>query len=691
MKRSGKAKTSGIAPAVSVLSGAIIALNSAMFSPAASAEAIKLDAIVVTGEKRDKGVKDTTTAVTVFTERELETAEVRQTKDMATKAPNVIHDTFGHIAIRGISGGGAATGGVALMTGSRARIATVVDGSAQDWSGYNFAPINLWDVEQLEVLRGPQSTTQGASAIGGAIVVNTKDPTFEPEAAVRLGLERYDNGNLKHNLAFMSSGGLIADELAYRIAADQTKGEGWLEYETSGFTGDLPNLSESESSNIRGKLLWEPTAVPELSGKLTVDYRRNEGEHANFASNTERGIATQTLTISDTGGALSRVQDSTESSVAFDMDYELKPGLSNSLHINRIDSDIYADGYGFASGTTTHSYDIEQTTTSLEDRLIFDGADAKLTGVLGLFAAYKESVIDATQGVIDIDTDYTTRTTALYGEGTYAFSPATRVTTGLRIEKEKTDKTGSFFSAIEADQDTDETYYLPKLALTHDLTDTTTLGAAISKGYSPSGTYINTNGDIFAFSSEEVTAYELSSKSTFGRGTTLNANLFYNDYSDYQALSGFTIVNVNSVRTYGLEMEAAHWVTDSLELRGSIGLLRSKIDRHDASPSYSGNRISSAPETNLGFGFTQYIGTQWQLSADITYADEYYSDLANTKNSMAGDYFVTDARMQYASGNWMLGGYIKNLTNEEIVYYRADALAAVGQDRSIGVNLTYRM
>lgn len=678
-------------PTLSFIALSILAINSLLTSPMANAEAVVLDAIVVTGEKIDRNIKDTTTAVTVFSEKTLGTGEVKQVKDIATSAPNVTTDTFGHIAIRGISGGGAATGGVALMTGARARIATVVDGTTQDWSGYNFSPTNLWDVEQVEVLRGPQSTTQGASAIAGALVVNTNDPTFENEAAIRAGLDSYKNGNLKHNLAVMSSGALIKDELAYRIAVDQTKGEGWLNYDISGYSGYLPNLSESTSLNVRSKLLWEPRDIPELSAKLTVNYLKNKGEHANFASNTTEGIATQTMTIADAGGAVSRVQDSKEKSVATDIEYQVSDSITNSLHISHIDSDIYADGYGSASGTTTHSYDIEQTTTSLENRIIFNNQNTKLSGVIGLFAAYKDSIIDASQGVINIDTSYNTTTTALYGEGTYALSPETKLTTGLRIENEETEKVGSFFSSTEVVQNTDSTYYLPKLAITHDISNTTTFGAAIRKGYSPSGTYINTTGDVFAFDSEEVSSFELSSKSDFGKGTTLSANLFYNDYSDYQALSGFSLVNVDSAHTIGFELEASTWLSDNLELQGSIGFLRSEIDEYTSNTANKGNQLSGAPETNLGLGFTQHIGNKWSFGADITYVGEYYSDLNNTNNDMAGDYLLTNARFQYVNGDLTINGFIKNLTDENILYYRADSLAAVGQDLSVGISATYRM
>lgn len=665
-----------------------------IISSAAQAEVVILDKIVITGEKIDKSIKDTTSAVTVFTEEKLESGQTKQARDLATQAPNVIADSFGNISMRGVSGGGAATGGTALMTGARARVATVVDGTTQDWSGYNFAPTNLWDTEQVEILRGPQSTTQGATAIGGAIVINTNDPTFESEAAVRAGVERYDNGNLMYNVAAMSSGTLVEDELAYRIAIDKSQGEGWLNYDTSGFTGDLPNLSKSESLNLRGKLLWEPTSIPKLSAKLTVTKLKNEGEHANFASNTDEGITTQTLTVADSGGAISRMQDSTEDGVSTDINYEISPGITNNLHISQIDSDIYADGYGSFQGQTTHTYDIEQTTTALENRIIFNQEGSKLTGVVGLFASEKDSVIDATQGVINIDTDYTNTTTAIYGDVTYSTSLKTKLNAGLRIENEDNTKSNSsvFGSTSNSltNEKTNDTHTLPKISISHAITNSTTLGASVRKGYSSGGVYVNFSGNIVSYDSEEVTSYELSSRSDLGEGTTLTTSIFYNDYNDYQALSG-DLVNVDEATTYGIEIEATTWATEDLELWGSIGLLRSEVDKYNTTSSYEGNELSSAPETNAAIGFTQLIGDDWSVGADITYVGTFYTDLANSSDKVAGNHTITNVNAQYTIGDLTINSYIKNLTNEDAVYYIDGSLAAVGQTQTVGISALYRM
>lgn len=664
---------------LSLVALSVMSINSLLISSFAIAESIVLDAVVVTGEKINKGIKDTATAITVINADKLASGETKKAKDVALQAPNVVTDSFGSIAIRGVSGGGAANGGVALITGSRARIATVIDGSTQDWSGYNFTPSSVWDVEQVEVLRGPQSTTQGASAIAGAVVINTNDPTFEKESAVRAGLEHYKNGHQKFNIAAMSSGTVVDNELAYRVAIDDTKGEGWLNYDSADYK--VPNLSESESLNVRGKLLWEPEDIPELSAKLTVNHKKNDGEHARFASNTDKGRATQTLDLTP---AIARLQDSEENAFAIDIDYQLSSGITNSLHISQTDSDVYADGYRTSN---VYSYDIQQKSTSLENRIVFNGDNAKLTGVVGLFLASKESSIYADQGFI-IDTAYTTDIAAVYGESSYAFSSKAKATVGIRIENEAVDKAGAVLGRDKIDQDSNNTYYLPKFGMTYEVSDSTTVGATIRKGYSPGGSGLSfPAGILYSYDNEEVTSFELSSKSHFSQAT-VNANVFYNDYTDYQDSENFAVRNVDNAHIFGMELEAVTLVNNNLQLRGAVGLLHSEIDTDE---SYKGNELSSVPESNLSVGFTQYIGENWSFGADITHVGEYYSKLANTTDSIVGDYVVTDVRAQYTSGNLTIDGYIKNVTNEDAVYYRADSLASVGQTQTVGVSATYRM
>ncbi|WP_236037351.1 TonB-dependent receptor [Marinomonas vulgaris] len=90
-------------------------------------------------------------------------------------------------------------------------------------------------------------------------------------------------------------------------------------------------------------------------------------------------------------------------------------------------------------------------------------------------------------------------------------------------------------------------------------------------------------------------------------------------------------------------------------------------------------------------GFTKFIGDNWSLGADATYVSEYYSDLDNEEEYKAGDYIVSNARVKYELDDLTLDAYIKNLTNEDIIYLDRSSTSSVGQSRTVGISATYRM
>lgn len=131
--------------------------------------------IVVVGQSIDR-LKNTNSAVTVL--RHLDTDEYRSLYDVANRVPNMVGNAAGLPAIRGMSGEGAAGGVFTLMSGSRPRTAVIIDGLPETFGGQRYTDSGMWDFDEVQVLRGPQATTQGRNAIGGAITMNTKDPTW---------------------------------------------------------------------------------------------------------------------------------------------------------------------------------------------------------------------------------------------------------------------------------------------------------------------------------------------------------------------------------------------------------------------------------------------------------------------------------------------------------------------------------
>jgi len=673
---------------LSTVAVTVISINAALISANTFAEdTTHLETLIVTGEKMDKNIKDTTTAVTIINGEDVAKGDAKTVNDVVTKAPNVVSAAFGTVNIRGINGSGATTGYYATVSGSRQRINTSVDGVADAFTGYNFSGSGVWDIEQVEVLRGPQSTTQGENSIGGAISVKTNDPTFDPEAAVRLGLETYKNGNVMKNLAVMTSGP-ITEDLAYRIAADGTDGKGYLSYD--GETSDVPvDPEESNNLNLRGKLLWK--ATDDLTVKVTANHRKADGSYLNWANwSNGTGNEDETFTLSAANYNNTRIQDSKVNNLSTEINYVLNSDLTSVTTLSSNSQTNRFDQY-----PQEETYTFEDKTKTLESRLLYTPKDSELSGFVGIMIADRDNTLD------NVNTQGKTEETRMgvFAEGDYALTEKLTLIAGGRFQYEDQSRYYSNYGTVNIDKDITDQFFLPKLGATFATTDQTTVGFSVRKGYNSGGIgyddgYRSGQGQVQAaetydFDAETVYAYELSSKTSLDNGTTLNAAVFYNSYSDYQALADSRISNVTKAHTMGVELEATQWLTENLEIRQSIGFMKSKIDEND---NYEGNELSNAPEWNASVGFTQYIGDSLTVGADVTYVGEYYSDLDNTSDYKVGNYTLLDTNIDYEMGNLLISGYIKNLTDEDIVYViNGGSRASVGQSRTIGLSATYKI
>lgn len=674
---------------LSVVTMAVIAINTATLSNGVWAEdIINLGVLTVTGEKMDKDIKETTTAVTVIKEEQYESGQTKDINELVTAAPNVTTGAFGTVNIRGANSAGAAVGSNAFMTGGSQRVTTVVDGVTDAWGGYNFNPTDIWDSKQVEVLRGPQSTSQGDNSIGGAVVLETNDPTFERESAIRAGLESYDNGNIKKNVAVMVSGPLIDDELAARLSIEKTQGDGYIDYVQA--DGESEDLSGSDSVNTRLKFLWTPSYMDGLTAKLTYVHRKNDGEYLNWVDSNS--TSDNLLTV-DGNSNNTRLQDSEVDTIGVDIDYRFNKTFTNKLQVSY--NDYVASFDEYPGDTYLKSTDKKIT---IEDRLIFTPSDSRFSGFIGLYGTQTKTILDVDSGTSDAyDAEGTKTNIALFGEGTFQGSDAIALTAGGRIQNEKQVRTLSAWSN-PLDQDTSETIFLPKVSATLAVSDSTTLGASITKGYNSGGAALQwwdgtaSSWEYYTYEPETVWAYELSSKTRLNNGFTVNANIFYNDYTDYQAYTAYRLENVNSAYTYGAEVELVAPVTDNLQLRGSVGTLQTKVTSTDSdTSSWQGNELSYSPDLNISVGFTENLSTAWSIGGDSTYVSSYYSDMDNEDSYKAGGYITTNVNVQYVYKDLTVNGYINNLTNEDIVYLRRESTSSVGASRTIGISATYRL
>ncbi|MEM9123618.1 MAG: TonB-dependent receptor plug domain-containing protein, partial [Pseudomonadota bacterium] len=186
-------------------------------------EAITLDQIIIEGELQERTLQETQTSVAVYLGEELDESTDFDLYDVIDRTPNV-QSRFGEqgFAIRGISQSGQG-GGSGLL------INVLVDGiSLPSNQATTFGPYGTWDLQQVEVLRGPQSTQQGRNALAGAIVLETADPTFEREFKARGGFGEYQS----YDGAFMLNLPIVDDVSAVRLAFETNHTDGFVENPT---------------------------------------------------------------------------------------------------------------------------------------------------------------------------------------------------------------------------------------------------------------------------------------------------------------------------------------------------------------------------------------------------------------------------------------------------------------------------
>ncbi|MEM9286868.1 MAG: TonB-dependent receptor [Pseudomonadota bacterium] len=217
------------------------------------------DIITVTGTKLVTSLQDVEASVEVFNTTRIDREEIVDLLDVLLRVPNLsaAGGQGNDFSIRGIGRNGVAGFGGGIASN------VYVDGAPLSALALLRGPLGLWDTGQIEVLRGSQSSVQGRNALAGAIVISTNDPTYELEGQFRATYARFD----EVQLAGAMSVPLIDNQVAARIAVDYQHSDGFIFNVRSDRL-----LNGRESIVVRGKLLIEPSGLPNFSTKFTLDY-----------------------------------------------------------------------------------------------------------------------------------------------------------------------------------------------------------------------------------------------------------------------------------------------------------------------------------------------------------------------------------------------------------------------------------
>ncbi|MFT3907051.1 MAG: TonB-dependent receptor [Steroidobacteraceae bacterium] len=621
---------------------------------AGAAEPLTLDEIVVTAEKQGKSQHDTATSTDVLTAQDLDDRGLASSREVFTDAANVSYLGQGNAApaVRGVDGSGAAVGVDAYFAGSRPRLGLTLDGRPLSYNEIVFGSSGLWDVEQVELLRGAQSLLQGRNALAGTLAIKTKDPTFTTAGGAQLSAGNYDH----YEGAFYFSAPIVADELAFRVSADVQHHDSFLDY--TGYAG-TSSPGRFDASNYRAKLLYAPQGLPGFSELLTL-------QHADsIAPQAETTAPPYTSSVASTPQM--PVFETRSNALLSDTSWQ--PGGRLRFHNLFTATDLGIDRYATVGAGIAH---IDARQYTLEPNLVLERGDSVFSGIAGLylFKSHQHESIDYPFDEVFRDR---VATEAVYAQGTLALGGQVDLTAGARYERENHRRAGGdAYGYISLDLDRTWHTFLPKLDLAWHPNAAWTLGLLAQRGYNAGGggvTFGYPTATIYSYDPEYVRDYEAYFRGDLAGGRLqLNGNLFYGDYRGLQLpfltavtpYYQFVIRNADRARNAGAEL-GLRWLANTwFDLHASLGVLRTRIT-DDANWGTEGNEFADAPRLTGSFGMGWHDAAGFELNLDLHHSGSYYSDVQNNALGRIDPYWMGRIKAGYHIGPAYIFAGVNNL------------------------------
>ncbi len=682
--------------------------------------------LVVTGTKQGLSVQDTQTSVELFDEERIERDVLFSLDDVLQRTPNVsMQNVQTGYSIRGIGQDGVGFAG----TG---RTSTVyVDGVPLSFDSEQ-GQQSLWDVQQVEILRGPQSTVQGRNALAGAVVIKTNDPTYQWESRARLLAGTQDT----RRASGVVSGPIVADQVAFRLAYDYQTYDGDVAEATTGIRQEF-----QDSRTLRGKLLIEPDAFPDLSVKLTLEHVDTDFGEFNtiFApvSFTDPSFSDFDPFGGNTHTRV-RLEEPETDKVVADIAYDLNDHWQ-LISVSTYEDHDRARVFGIPAGGDVRldSSPAETETLSTELRLAFDYD--RLSGWVGGY--YYDSERSETSNftaapddfgfpsvpagaTVTLTSERTTETEnyAVFGDLTYELNDSWALTAGARYDEEKFSDSGNqgsvsadpanctipsfgdspctilFGANNQPGQPADFSAFLPRVGIIHNFDGRRSLSFGVQRGYRAGGSVVRLVPDLgiselVSFDPEYVTNYELAFRSQWlGDRLTFNANAFYTKWTDQQVTvsgpSGLpldsVVVNAGESKLYGLELSSSFQASSSLDLFASLGLLRTEFTDFPFAQmtgefeNLAGNEFPTAPQTTAAAGINYDHPSGAYTSWNVSYRSSQFSDVTNLKVNKVSSYTLVNARVGYRSSGLDIYAYANNLFDKRVATSKTFATVNTG-------------
>jgi iron complex outermembrane recepter protein len=678
-----------------------------------------LEEVIVTAQKREENVQTVPVAVSVFSEEAIRQSQILTMDDVARQAPGFTVTNYNPVTPQPFMRG---VGSSPSDAGSDASVGVFIDGVYAGRAGGYRA--DLFDVERVEVLRGPQGTLFGRNVAGGALNIFTNKPSRDFGANLEV-----TGGNYSLVEARGMVTGSIAPELDGRLAFATRERDGHTDNTVTG-----SELRDEDNKSVRGRLLWAPSEV--LTALFTADYSEDDyvGPAArNYVGPDPAGIlaginpllgalAPLLLPSSedeyDVEAGVDGVSEREMSSATMQLDWDLDIGTLTAISSYRESDYYFFDdllGLAFdpASGLDpllTTDADEESSQFSQEIRL--NSVDGEMEWTVGLYYLYEDverlERFTPLGSPVAYDQDSNTTSYAAFGQLTYPFSDVLSVTLGGRYSYDEKDfdltaeGTEIGFGLLTpspedpaagavgftSSDDDSWTNFSPSVSLEYTPDDNNFIYLTVSQGYKSGGYNGNSTNEVAGrtpFSEEQVTNYEAGIKTDFlDRKARLNVAAFYMDYEDLQVFitsaettAGLFVDNAAEADISGFEAEFFYSPNDDLLLTLTYAYLDAELGQNDIPEADDGNTLTRSPE-HAASAAAQYsisidgVG-ELTLRADYTWQDKIYFLLNNPELSAQESYGLLNSRISLQSDDgWELALWAKNIADEDYWVHAID-------------------
>jgi iron complex outermembrane recepter protein len=680
--------------------------------PAAAAS--NSDEIVVTAQRRSERLVDVPISLTAVDGQALADAGITRMSDLDRAAPGLVfYVTASHASptIRGV--GSTLTG-----PGADNPVAVYVDGVYQ--SAASALLFEFDNIDQIEVLRGPQGTLFGRNATGGAIRVTTQAPNYDPAFRTTLSYGRFNDFTAR-----VFGNTPIGDNFAGNVAIMYREADAYIDNLYPGNEVHGPSIFA-----INPQLRWEPT--PNLTLRLSALYAdHRDDRYESFAPYQRPSPAYVANPGFDQPGPyemntdIPGIWDTNNEALTLNIDYDLGIGTISAISgwtsyagTLNYDADFAPSTFGYIEGrdrAETLSQEINFASEQMGPFSFVSGIYI-YNDVARRSQPFYFGPAGQTTPAAGYRARITTDAWALFAEGVYDITPDLHLTLGLRYSHEEKDfeYQNLATSALGSDSESWEEV-TPRAVLRYELDERSNIYASYSQGFK-SGTFnpsVNPTPPTAAnrpVNPEYVDSYEIGYKTSHPTWR-FAAAAFYSEYTDIQVNiqlgpSILAYQNAGAAEIYGVELEWAADLTENLNITAGAAWTEGEYTEFANAPisdgtnapvtfgDVSGNRTTRTPELTANLGGTYTIPTQagsFAITGNVAYNSGYYPAPDNrlkqpSYTMVNGELSWTTPDERYRFALWG-----RNLLDEEKLLYLAAAqfdLAIYDEPLTYGVSFT---